>query len=363
MKNLKSKITAAILACTMMIGLTACGKPEGVAAEVNGEQISMEDYQKEYAAVRNSFVIDQGAGDPAILKEALPNMGNVTIEEYLREMTLENLIKERIVIQDAEKYGVKVSDEEVDNMYNNTMESAGGEQLFIAELKKQGLTPEFFKNFLKKKIMIQKYYEEKMKDITPNDEDIKKYYEEHKDDYFMAEASHILVDTEKEAKDAKKKLDEGADFAKLAKEISKDPTAKENGGSLGEFPNGAMVPEFNDAIVEMKPGEISKPIETQFGYHIIELKSKTERKFEDVKEEIKNELLMQNEQKYNEKLEKEAKVKKYVDLKKVVEIPEEYKMDFDNKEVDKNSENTTNNKADKNAKSNELDKNAENAKK
>jgi len=81
-------------------------------------------------------------------------------------------------------------------------------------------------------------------------------------------ASHILVKTEDEAKEIKKLLDEGADFAELAKEKSTGPSGP-NGGSLGWFGKGMMVKPFEDAVVAMKDGEISDPVETQFGWHVL----------------------------------------------------------------------------------------------
>jgi len=81
-------------------------------------------------------------------------------------------------------------------------------------------------------------------------------------------ASHILVETEVEAQDIQKQLNEGADFAELAKEKSTGPSGA-NGGSLGWFGPGMMVKPFEDAVVAMKVGEISNPVQTQFGWHVL----------------------------------------------------------------------------------------------
>ena len=87
-----------------------------------------------------------------------------------------------------------------------------------------------------------------------------------------ANAAHILVPTEDKAKEIIKQLDKGADFAKLAKENSTDPSAKGNAGDLGWFKKGDMLPAFSDAAFALKPGEITKtPVKTRFGYHIIKL--------------------------------------------------------------------------------------------
>ncbi|HUL05242.1 MAG TPA: peptidylprolyl isomerase [Candidatus Acidoferrum sp.] len=91
-------------------------------------------------------------------------------------------------------------------------------------------------------------------------------------------ASHILVATEDEAKDIIRQLDGGADFASLAKEKSTDPSAKQNGGDLGYFTAGEMVPEFSQAVFAMEKGESSKaPVKSQFGWHVIKVVDKRQK--------------------------------------------------------------------------------------
>jgi len=101
-------------------------------------------------------------------------------------------------------------------------------------------------------------------------------------------ASHILVETKEEADAIKEALDEGADFAELAREKSTGPSGP-GGGSLGWFGAGMMVPTFEAAVVEMEPGAVSAPVETQFGWHVIKLNETRKTKapqLEDVREEL-----------------------------------------------------------------------------
>lgn len=101
-------------------------------------------------------------------------------------------------------------------------------------------------------------------------------------------ASHILVETKEEADTIKADLEGGADFASTAREKSTGPSGP-NGGSLGWFGKGAMVPSFEAAVVELESGAISDPVETQFGWHVIQLnetRTKDAPKFEDVREEL-----------------------------------------------------------------------------
>lgn len=106
-------------------------------------------------------------------------------------------------------------------------------------------------------------------------------------------AAHILVETEDEAKALKAQLDKGADFATLAREKTKDPSGTENGGDLGWFGLGMMVKPFEDAVVGMKAGQVSDPIQTQFGWHIVrlnEVRDATPPTIDDVRPEIEGTL-------------------------------------------------------------------------
>ncbi|MDO5725588.1 MAG: peptidylprolyl isomerase [Tissierellia bacterium] len=131
--------------------------------------------------------------------------------------------------------------------------------------------------------------------IKISEEEIKDYFEEFKDVFTkeMIEASHILVDTDEKAKEVKKLLDEGKKFEELAKQYSTCPSNRE-GGYLGRFPRGQMVPEFESVAFDMGEGEISEPVKTQFGYHIIKLIKKItseDIELSDVYDDVKMEAL------------------------------------------------------------------------
>ncbi|MGB3941036.1 MAG: peptidylprolyl isomerase [Candidatus Manganitrophaceae bacterium] len=115
------------------------------------------------------------------------------------------------------------------------------------------------------------------------DAEIRKYYDKNKADFKEVRAGHILVKTEEEAKEIKKKLDEGGDFEALAKEKSTDPGSAPRGGDLGFFTRDRMVKPFADAAFSLKINEVSKPIQTSFGFHIIKLlETRDPKKFEEV---------------------------------------------------------------------------------
>ena len=163
-------------------------------------------------------------------------------------------------------------------------------------------------------ILAREYIKRNVQDkITVSDEEIKKYYETHLKEFTRPEqvkAQHILIrvgpeanpeewaEAEKKASRLKKKLDNGADFATLAKEESDDQKSKNKGGNLGFFDRGKMVPEFSDAAFSLKLGEISDPVKTSFGYHIIKVEAKRPEQIETL-------------EKVKERIEYQLKSKKY----------------------------------------------------
>ncbi len=152
------------------------------------------------------------------------------------------------------------------------------------------------------------------------DAEVKEYYEANKEKFVKGEtvnASHILVDSEEKANKILAEIEAGKSFEDAASEYSSCPS-KENGGNLGEFGRGQMVPEFDKAVFEMAVGEITKtPVKTQFGYHLIKLISKSESAatpFEEIKNDIKEALLAEKRRKAYESKINQLKIMYPVDM-------------------------------------------------
>ncbi|SON57338.1 putative peptidyl-prolyl cis-trans isomerase Cbf2 precursor [Hartmannibacter diazotrophicus] len=157
-----------------------------------------------------------------------------------------------------------------------------------------GDTPDFAQRmaFLKNQALRNTYIEDKIQGSV-TDEEMKARYEKDLAGYTAPEevhARHILVKTEDEAKDIIAQLDKGGDFAELAKEHSLDGS-KANGGDLGFFTRGQMVPEFENAAFELEPGKYTEtPVKSQFGYHIIKVEEKRQQPaptFDEVKDQVR----------------------------------------------------------------------------
>lgn len=210
--------------------------------------------------------------------------------------TISYLIDNKIVELEAEKENIKLSDKEIEEEMQSYIESNGGEEAFHAALEQSGITKEDIKRDIINYLKIVKLLESKIK-IT--DEEMQTYFEENKESFNeekQVEASHILVAEEATANEVKEKLNAGEDFAKLAKEYSTDTSNSENGGDLGFIRKGEMVEPFETAAFSMNIGDISDPVKTDYGYHIIKVTDKKEAKeavYDDHKEEIKETLFDQ----------------------------------------------------------------------
>jgi len=180
---------------------------------------------------------------------------------------------------------------------------------------------EFIKVFsTMKKSMLQQYGLSKlMNNITVSDEEISDYYEKNKKLYKtqeMVRASHILVDSEEKANDILEDITDGLKFEDAAAQYSTCPS-KEAGGDLGQFGKGQMVPEFEEAAFSMKKGEISNPVKTQFGYHIIKLTDyipERDSSLDEVRDEIRKKCIVEKQDKVYKDKKAELKQKYSVEI-------------------------------------------------
>lgn len=286
------------------------GKKDGICAVVDGVEIPQKNFDLYYGIQRDGIV---GQVGEEMMNQPVDKLGR-TYGELLRENIFSSLISNQVILNQANKEDLGDIDAKVKEQIAQEKELSG-EDVFLENLEKLNLTEEEYENLIKEHIIIGEYRNKKIEAYEVTDEEIKAYYEENKDNFLEAEARHILVETEDEAKKVIERIEAGEDFAELAKELSKDPGSAENGGSLGYFPKGMMVPEFEDFVFSAQVGELSEPIQTDYGFHIIEVTG-IKDKMEDFTDQITAGVKSQKFVDEMAKLEEKAKIEKIYDTAK-----------------------------------------------
>ncbi|MDN4608586.1 peptidylprolyl isomerase [Sporosarcina highlanderae] len=228
---------------------------------------------------------DQKTADDEVI--AKTKIGTITKEDLYEEMkgAIGATVVENLLLQKALENEYKISDKELKEEINKQKEAYGDN--FKLFLQQKGITESFFESNVKSELLQTKMIES----LKVSDEELAKGMERAKTE---VHARHILVPDEATAAEVLHKLENGGDFEALAKEYSTEPVAQQTGGDLGWFGPGKMLQEFEDATYALKKGEISKPVKTSYGFHIIELldtrPAETDKTEEEIKAEIENAL-------------------------------------------------------------------------
>ncbi|ASI71591.1 MULTISPECIES: peptidylprolyl isomerase PrsA [Bacillus] len=238
------------------------------------------------ALAATSVIALSACGTSSSDKIVTSKAGDITKEEFYNQMktqagkqVLNNMVMEKVLIKNY-----KVEDKDVDKKFDE-MKKQYGDQ-FDTLLKQQGIKEETIKTGVRAQLAQEKAIEK-----TITDKELKENYKPE------IKASHILVKDEATAKKVKEELGQGKSFEELAKQYSEDTGSKEKGGDLGYFTAGKMVKEFEDAAYKLKKDEVSEPVKSQFGYHIIKVTDIKEQKpFDEVKGDIKKDLVQKKAQ-------------------------------------------------------------------
>ncbi|NNE08068.1 MAG: hypothetical protein HKN20_05845 [Gemmatimonadetes bacterium] len=296
------------------------GEAGAVFASVNGTPITTVDVDNEVARIYRQM----GGGQISPFQAE-------QMKEQLFAQAQDNLIN-KIVLYDAVKeQRIEVAEEELAARFKEYRDQFPSQEVFDEQIRRMGFTEQELKEEMAMNIQIQKLLESNTEAVSlPSTADCREFYDANVEAFSSGEevhASHILLRLEQTADEAaksaaqasladlRKQIVAGADFAELATAHSDCPS-KAQGGDLGWFERGRMVEPFDNAVFNLKPGEISPVIETQFGYHIIkcaERKPAETKSFDEVKNDIQNGLQEErrNEQysRYIEELRGKADVK------------------------------------------------------
>lgn len=243
------KFVVLFICCLLVLG--ACKQKGDVIAKVGSDSITTEDFSERVMAAPPAY-------------QAYINT------EPGKKQFIDLLVREKLILESAKQAGVDKREE-----YKTSIQDFKDEQKKQLKDYEDGLIIE----------MYIKEVQENM--ISATDDEINKYYEEHKEDFtspVAVTAKHILVPTKEEAEIAYDRINKGEPFDKVAQEMSTDKVSAQRGGQIGPFRKGELVKEFEEVVFNLKTGEISEIVETPFGLHIITKVS--EEKLQPIPEDV-----------------------------------------------------------------------------
>jgi peptidyl-prolyl cis-trans isomerase C len=255
---------AVVLALAAVITAAAATAAMQMLAEVGGDPISREEFLAAIAALRRE-------GDLGLTLKTLTREGH-------REI-LDDLIEKRLYAAAARAEGVHKQPE-----VQKAIEQAVNE------------------------ILAHRYLDARITNAAVSDAELRAYYDKNRTELVTparVKARHIVVKTRAEADRVRKQITSGADFAKVAAEVSLEPSTREKGGELGWVPRGVMTRPFEDAIFALKVGQISEPIETPYGFHVVtieEIQQPALPAFELVRDDIRTRILQQRREQLKKQL-------------------------------------------------------------
>jgi peptidyl-prolyl cis-trans isomerase C len=316
-----------------MLVLVGCGAAEPVAnLDSQAKKIVTFDGGAVTQGELDQFAKQSGFGDlpkddpqyKAAIQQVLPQLVGIEIAKAY-----------------AQEQNITVSDEEVDHEISKIKEQVGAQarsagqdlsnqEAYEQALKQNNVTEDQLREDIRKNLPVQKVQERVAGNAEPSDQEIQNYYEKNKEAQFTTPAQrcvrHILFnkDQKQKAEEVKQQLENGGDFAKLAKENSQDPGSAAKGGDLGCLAKGDTVPEFEQAVFGAKQGEIVGPVQTEFGYHILQvtdIKPAQTRSLQEVESQIRSQLSTEKQSEAFNKWVEEQKKKRDVKYLKGYEPP------------------------------------------
>ncbi|MDQ4082321.1 MAG: peptidylprolyl isomerase [Actinomycetota bacterium] len=294
--------------CVLALAASACGGEEKKSAEdVPADAIALIGETKVPKAEFDALMERAEKGYKA-QKRKFPKVGTPEYQD-LKTRAVAFLAQRYQFRKEARELGIDISAKEVDKKLAELKRQLfqGDEKKFQQALEQEGLTEEQLRLELRDQLLRERLHKEVTEGIKVSDEEIDRHYEKNKAQFTQPASRnvrHILVKQKAQADEVYAELRRGGDFAALAKRFSQDPGSKEQGGKL-PVTKGSTVPPFDKTAFSLATGELSKPVKTQFGWHIIEALSPIKREratpLKDVKSSIRQQLL---EKKKNDALQK-----------------------------------------------------------
>jgi foldase protein PrsA len=262
------------LALALALAATAaCGGggpkevPAGAIAVVGDAEIPRAEFDRLLKQAEASYKAQQ---------QEVPKPGTPAYAE-LRNALVKSLVDQKKFEQEAEDMGIEVSDAEVNKRLTELIQQffGGDRKKYEADIKKQGVTDARVREQLRLRILSEKVFKEVTKDVKVTDADVKAYYDKNKAQFERPETRevrHILVKKKALADDLYRRIKGGANFAKLASQYTQDDSSKKTGGKLPQpVTQGQTQPAFDKFVFAADEGDLSKPLKTSFGWHVVEV--------------------------------------------------------------------------------------------
>lgn len=271
------KLNALLMLMALWLPAAWCSNGPA-AARVNGEEISQLRLERYFA----EYLEDQG--------RALGSIRNPKAYKQLRKAALDALIDKELLWQEALKRGVVISDATVQSQVEQTRQAFGGAEVFARRLEDAGFDEAGYAEYTRRELAAQQVFAVLTQVSEPDEKQVRAFFEEHRAEMNRPEeiqVRHILIKVPQGAdastvssarlrlEELRTRINQGEDFASVARTGSEDDSASQ-GGDLGYFPRGRMLPEFEASAFALAPGALSEPVRTAVGWHLIYLENRLE---------------------------------------------------------------------------------------
>ena len=298
---IRSRLLSLLALLAAVPALQAQGFYPGDAVRVNDETISYQRFQGFYVEYRNSKGVQVGArGD------------QLELMKELRKEAMDLIVEQEVVAQAAEKEGIVPDTEELEEYVEELRSTFDTDAQFRMKLEADGFTEVGFRRHVGRMLAAKVYLDRIRMDAADiRDADVRQFYDDNPERLTVPEqvrVRHILITwkpmgTQDDRAAVRKQMQPileraraGEDFAALAREFSEDSATRGNGGDTGLFVRGTMVPQFEAVAFSLEPGEISDPVDTTYGVHILKLEERQEPKpvpYEEIRDYLKEYLTEQ----------------------------------------------------------------------
>jgi parvulin-like peptidyl-prolyl isomerase len=317
-RHLRSYILLSVTAAALLVAAVACGGgdsddvPSNAIAVVGDETVTKAEFDRLLSQARTSYTES---------KRPFPKAGT---EEYvqLRDQIVQYLVRRAQFAEEADSRGIEISDEQIDKRLSQLLQQyfQGNKKRYEQQLKTIGTSNEQVRADIKAQLIQEELFKDVTEDVKVSNAELQKYYRDNKKQYStpaQRDIRHILLKKNQKAlaDSLAAQIRSGGSFAQLARKYSQDPGSKKAGGRL-EISKGQTVPAFDRVAFSIPRGQISSPVKTQFGWHVIEALTAVQpaktTPFNQVKQAIRQQLLQSKKSeestKYVERLEDSGNV-------------------------------------------------------